>query len=544
MALQNSKFVRVLVSGLLLLSLFGGCKKKAAEGAADAPADAASTEPTAVEFATATTRSMETVIAAQGTLAPGQGAVARVAPSTPGRLLSVRVREGDRVTAGQVIATLDNRPQQAQAQSARAALSVSQAQAQGAQLAARAAATDQGNSVKVAQLALDAARLDRGNAVKQAQNALQAAQTDLRKTQAGARPQEIAQADQAVRQAQVTRDRAVVELQRTQKLLSIGVAATRQVDDAQTALDIANSAWESAKQAAALVKAGARPEDLQAAQLRVDGAQELVRQAQSSGDAKVQQAQGALRQAQESVGQVAVKQQDARAFAQTVAQKQADLAAAQSSANYAEVHAPLSGIVTRRTLNPGDMADVTNPVVEISDARRLNLIANLSAAEGTRLRSGMPARITTPDLPGKTFTGSVLSVGQVDPQTNLLAVRIAVYNAGNELRVGGYALAEIVVKTDPHAVVVPKQAVLAHDGKSVVFVVGKDDVAHQTEVTPGPERNGFVAITEGLKADTRIVNLGGYELADGAKVKEAEKKEPEKKGAETSDPEKKDTAKK
>ncbi|MCW3094665.1 MAG: family efflux transporter, subunit [Chthonomonadaceae bacterium] len=529
--MRNPKLVRALASGLLLLSLLGGCRKKAAESGADPPADAASTEPTVVECAMATTRSMETVIAAQGTLAPGQGAVARVAPSTPGRLLSVRVREGDRVTAGQVVATLDNRPQQAQAQSARAALSVSRAQSQEAQMAARAAATDQGNSVKVAHLAVDAARLDRANAVQQAQNALLAAQTDLRKTQAGARPQEIAQADQAVRQAQSTHDRAAIELQRSQKLLSIGVAATRQVDDAQTALDIANSTLESAKQAAALVKAGARAEDLQAAQLRVDGAQELLRQAQKSGDAKVQQAQAALTQAQESVGQVAVKQQDARAFAQTVAQKQADLAAAQSSANYAEVHAPLSGIVTRRALNPGDMADVTNPIVEISDVRSLNLIANLSAADGTKLRAGMPARITSPDIPGKTFPGSVLSVGQVDPQTNLLAVRIVVYNAGSSLRVGGYALSEVVLKTDPHAVVVPKQAVLAHDGKSVVFVVGKDDVAHQTEVTLGPERNGFVEVTEGLKPDTRIVNLGGYELADGAKVKEAEKKDPDKKDA-------------
>ena len=513
-----------MVGGLLLLSLLSGCRHQAAEATAEAPVDPANAEPTVVEFASATVRSMETVIAAQGTLAPGQGAVARVAPSTPGRLLTVRVREGERVTAGQVIATVDNRPQQAQARSAQAALNVSREQAREADLAARASATDQGNVVKVALLALESARLDRDNGIKVAQNALQAAQTDLRKTQAGARPQEIAQAAQAVRQAQATRDRAELELQRTQKLLSIGVAATRQVNDAQTAIDVANAALESAKLQSDLVRAGARPEDLQAAQLRVDGAQELLRQAQKTGDGKVLQAQGALKQARETIGQVAVKQQDARAFAQAVAQKEADFAAAQSSAGYALVYAPLTGIVTRRTLNPGDMADVINPIVEISDGRSLNLIANLSAADGMKLRSGMAARITTPDAPGKTFTGSVLSVGQVDPQTNLLAVRIAVYNAGDALRVGGYALAEVVLHTDPHAIVVPKQAILAHDGKSVVFVVGKDDVAHQKEVTLGPERNGFVAVTEGLTADARIVNLGGYELADGAKVKEAEKK--------------------
>ncbi len=522
--MRNPKNYRVPAICLVLVLLLSGCRHKAPEAAADAPADAASAEPTAVEFASATVRSMETVIAAQGTLAPGQGAVARVAPSTPGRLVTVRVREGDRVTAGQVIATVDNRPQQSQARSAGAALRVAQEQAREADMAARAAATDQGNVVKVALLALESARLDRDNGIKQAQNALLAAQTDLRKTQAGARPQEIAQADQAVRQAQATRDRAELELQRSQKLLSIGIAAKSRVDDAQTAFDVANSTLESAKQQSELVRAGARREDLQAAQLRVDGAQELLRQAQKTGDGKVLQAEGALKQARETIGQVAVKRQDALAVRQTVAQKEADFTAAQASANYAEVHAPLSGVVTRRNLNPGDMADVTNPIVEISDGRSLNLIANLSAADGMKLRAGMAARITTPDVPGKTFTGSVLSVGQVDPQTNLLAVRIAVYNAGDALRVGGYALAEVVLHTDPHAIVVPKQAILAHDGKSVVFVVGKDDVAHQKEVTVGPERNGFVAITEGLTADARIVNLGGYELTDGAKVKEAEKK--------------------
>ncbi len=510
---------------VLLLTLLSGCRRKAADGAADAPADTANADPIAVEFATATVRSMESVIAAQGTLAPGQGAVARVAASTPGRLTAVRVREGERVRAGQVIAIVDNRPQQAMAHSAQASLSVSEAQAREADLAASASATDQKNAVKSAQLALESAHLDRDNSIKQAQNALLAAQTDLRKTQAGARPQEIAQADQAVRQAQATRDRADIELQRTQKLLAIGLAATRQLNDAQTALDVANSSLESAKQQANLVRAGSRAEDLQAAQLRVDGAQELLKQAQKTGEGKIAQAEGALKQAQESIGQVAVKQQDARAFRQTVAMKQADLSAAQSSANYAEIHAPLSGIVTKRSLNPGDMADVTTPIVEIADGRSLNLIANLSAEDGAKLKAGMPARITSPDFPGKTYTGSVLSIGQVDPQTNLLAVRISVYSAGDSLRVGGYALAEIVLHTDPHAIVVPKQAILSHDGKSVVFLVGKDDVAHQKEVTVGPERNGFVAITEGLTDGARIVNLGGYELTDGAKVKEAPKKD-------------------
>src|SRR4029077_10695327 len=116
----------------------------------------------------------------------------------------------------------------------------------------------------------------------------------------GARPQEIAQADQTVAQAKATRDRAATEADRVQYLLDHGIAPQRQLDDAKTALSVADSALTSAQEQASLVRAGSRPEELQSAQLRVDAAREALAQAQTSGAAKVQQAQTALRQAQQS----------------------------------------------------------------------------------------------------------------------------------------------------------------------------------------------------------------------------------------------------
>jgi HlyD family secretion protein len=508
--------------------VLAGCKHGKGGGSADEAVSAASASdapPTTVELASATRGPIETTLAAQGTLTPGQGASARVAAAVAGRVVDVRVREGERVSAGQVLAIVDNRPQQAQFHSAQAALTTSQAQARGAEMAARAAASDQANAARAARLALDAALLDRANAIETAQNALQSAETDLRKTKAGARPQEIAQADQAVNQAKVTRDRAASELDRTKKLLEIGIAAKRQLEDAQSAFDVAESALESARQQASLVRAGARPEDLRAAELRVEGAQKALSQARKTGDAKVAQAQAALRQAEQSVLQVDVKRQDAAAMRETAHQKQADLAAAQATANYAEVRAPLSGLVTRRALNPGDMADTTNPIVEIADSRSLNLLANLPAEEGLQVRMGMPVRVTSTDAQGKTFAGRVLSIGQVDPQTNLLTLRIAVFNAGGILRIGSFATAEIVLRTDPHAVLVPKVAVISHEGKSVVFVVGTDGTAHQKEVTVEAEQGDQVAIAQGVAAGDRVVRLGQYELADGAKVREAGKED-------------------
>ncbi len=508
----------LIALGFLSVLATAGCGKSSGS---ETEAEKKGPEEVTVEMVAAQVRPMDATLTAQGTLAPGQGASARVASPVAGRLVAVNVREGQRVTAGQVLAIVDNRPQQAQARSAQAALIASEVQARQSEVAARATETDQANAVRLARLALEAAELDRDNAVKQAQTALQAAQTDLAKTKAGARPQEIAQAEQAVMQARATRDRAATELDRVRFLFEKGIDAKRQLDDAQTALAVADSTLESARQQANLVRAGARAEDIRAAELRVQQAQEALAQARTSGEAKVAQARAALRQAEQGRLQVLAKRQEALAMRETAAQKRADLAAAQATAAYAELRAPLSGIVTRRALNPGDMADTTAPVVEITDTRSLNLLANLPAEDGMQVRVGMPARVTSDDVPGHTFAGRVLSVGQVDPQTNLLTVRIAVANPQGALKAGTFATADIILRTNPRAVVIPKQALVTKEGKTVVFVVGPDNVAHQKEVAVGAEQGGAVEIRNGVAPGERVIRLGQYELSDGAKVREA-----------------------
>ena len=510
----------LIASAVIVLS--SGCRRPPPP-AAEGGGDDVKAGPIVVEIAVASRMRMDTTIVAQGVIVAAQGSNAHVAAAAPGRLVSVQAKEGDRVEAGKVIAVVDNRPQQAAVTSAAAAVGASEALAHEADLAHRAAAADQSSSVRVAELALQTAQMDRDGAIRTAQNQLQAAETDLVKTKNGPRPQEISQADQAVTQAGVTRTRAHAELDRTHRLLDGGIASQRQLEDAQSASDLADSAYASAKSQANLMHAGSRPEDLEAARIRVEGAADSLKLAKSDGEAHVAQARAVLLQAKQSLLAVQAKEQDARAVAAGAQQKRSDLAAAQASAQYAEVRAPFSGKVTKRFLNPGDMADATTPIIEISDTRRLNLLANLPASESGKLMSGMPVRITSRDVPGSTINGAVLSVGQVDPNTNLLSVRIRVQDANSALRIGSYALATIVLSTDPNSIVVPSAAVLSREGKSDVFVVGSDNVAHEKEVEVGPEHAARVAIKTGIAAGDRVAVLGNYELSDGALVKEADK---------------------
>ena len=519
----SGRFTAFVTAGGAVIALLAqaGCGKKAAPAAEDAKPDAV-----AIETARADTRLMEATVIAQGTVAAGQGASARVAAPFPGRIAAVNVREGDSVSPGQTLATIDNRTQKAQAASAAAAAIAADAQARSADLAVGAAASDQSGAVRQAQLAVSSARQDRDGAVQAAQTSLQAAETDLAKTKAGPRPQETAQADLAVRQATSTRDRAATELERVRFLVDKGIEAKRRLDDAQTALAVAESAVESARQQLSLVRAGARPEDVRASELRVRQAEQALSLVASSGNARLAQAQAALQQSRQSELQVGVKRQDARAMRDLAAAKRADLAAAQISAANGVIRSPLRGVVIKRNLNPGDLADITAPILEVAEVRALNMLANLTAEDGQQVRAGMPAHITTPDVPNRVFAGTVLNVGQVDPQTNLLSVRLSVSNARGALRTGTFATAEIVVRTNPRAVVVPKQAIVTKDGKSVVFLVDKENVAHQREVVTGAEQDGFVEVLKGVSRGDSVIRLGQYEIADGGKVKPAEHKDP------------------
>lgn len=512
---------RLVISAFCGMVAFAGCGK-----AAEEKADSDGTPPVVVEMATSTSKAVEITVTAQGTLSPAQGASVRVSSPIAGRLTEIKVREGDRVTQNQLLAIVDNRPQQAAARSARVAVTVANVQAKSANLAAQAAAIDQSGAVRTATLALDAATIDKNAQVRLAQNSLDSAQTDLARLKAGARPQEIAQAQQAVTQAEATRARAQTELERVQFLFDKGIAARRQLDDASTSVAVTNSALTSAREALSLITAGARKEEIRSAELRVEAARETLAQAQKSGDARIAQASAALKQAEQSRLQVAVKQEDAKAMRDMSAQKQADLAAAQATVAIGELRAPIEGTVTKRTANPGDIADPATPFLEISNPNGLNLIANLPAEDGLKIRAGMGAHITSTEVPDKTFAGRVLSIGQVDPTTNLLSVRLVVANPDKSLRSGAFATAAIVLQQIPQALVVPKSAVVTQDEKQVIFTVDKEGVAHAHKITTGPEIDGGkqIAILTGLNSDSPVVVTGNYELTDGAKTKPAEAK--------------------
>ena len=234
--------------------------------------------------------------------------------------------------------------------------------------------------------------------------------------------------------------------------------------------------------------------------------------------------------------------QEAQAASALVRQKEADLSTSQIANSYAEIRSPVSGVVTKRNQNPGDIADPAVGIIEISNLASLNLTASLPADEGANLKAGMEAKISCQEFPGKEFSGRVVSVGQVDPLTNLLSIRVGVSSAP-QLRSGLFATAEIVIRRIGDATVVPRKAIITKEGKTSLFVAGSDGIAKLREVEVGVEKDDKVQIVKGVSAGEKVITLGQFELAEGAKIKEAGAEEKADKGADKPEDKKGEPAK-
>ena len=147
----------------------------------------------------------------------------------PGRLMQMAFDEGDAVTAGALLATLDDQPY-------RDALAAAQAQ-------------------------------------------VQVAQAELAKLRSGLRPQEITQAREALKQAQASATEAERNFQRQSGLLASGASSQRTVDAARTARDRAAAGVQAAKAALSQAAEGFRKEDIAAAEARLAVAEAAEAQA-------------------------------------------------------------------------------------------------------------------------------------------------------------------------------------------------------------------------------------------------------------------------
>lgn len=420
-----------------------------------------------------------------------------------GRLLSIPIEEGQRVRQGQLIATVDRSLIDPQIARARAQLAQAQARYQQTQ-------AEYGLQVQQSRLAVVQALA--GQATAQA--GLNTAKTHLAAVAAGARPQELAQQQQAVERARIAL--ADAERTRTRKsgLLQKGFVSQADYDAAQTAADTATSNLAAAKQQLALVQAGPRPQDVADARAQIETAR-----------AQLQSAQVQVAAANANVAQNAVRRSDIAQAGAAVAQARNDLAQLEVQLADTRIVAPASGIVLKKYKQVGEI--VQSATTGFSDAQsivvtlgsRLRVQVGINEVDIPRVRLGAPVVIHVDALPNLTWTGHVTEIapassnafsdtaGAASGQNSIarFSVKIDLDVDDKRLRPGMTAAVDIVSASRKGVVLAPLEAIPGTGTTAAVTVLTSTGRQEQRTVTLGLRDDTDVEIVRGLQAGEKLV---------------------------------------
>jgi RND family efflux transporter MFP subunit len=198
-----------------------------------------------------------------------------------------------------------------------------------------------------------------------------------------------------------------------------------------------------------------------------------------------------------------------------LAQAKAGLGTASGQMRYATVTAPITGVVTRKLANAGDLAAPGRPVLVLEDPTRLQIETSVPEDVLGRLKPGLAVPVEVDGVEGR-VEGKVARISPAaDPVSRTFLVKLDV--AARGLRSGAFARA-LFPAGERTSLAVPATALVNRAGIDGVFVLDKDAVAQFRMVRRGGEVGGLIEIQAGLQAGERIVIEGADKLESGDKV--------------------------
>jgi RND family efflux transporter MFP subunit len=192
----------------------------------------------------------------------------------------------------------------------------------------------------------------------------------------------------------------------------------------------------------------------------------------------------------------------------------AGLDTAESQLHYAQVRAPIDGVVTQKMAAKGDLAAPGRPVLVLENLSSLMIQTAVSDETYAHLKLGGSAGV---EIAGKMLAATITRlVPSVDAMSHTHLVKLAVPGAKG-LTSGAFARVRFDVGSR-QGISVPKSAILQRAGITGVFVVDSEGVARYRMVRTGNEAGDQVGIAAGLNAGEKIVAANAAELDSGDHV--------------------------
>ena len=392
-----------------------------------------------------------------------------------GRLLSLNIEEGSRVTAGQVIGQVEHTEIDAQISQARAQVSVAQSNLDLLQ-----------NGPLNTQVAQSIAALNQANStVNQGLVSVNTALVGVK------------QAEANLSQVKTNYLHADSEYKRYKSLVEQGAIASQQLDTYKNQLDVSREQYAASQQQVASAK-----------QQVVAARQQIVtyRQQVASAQAALKQVKDGNRPEQIIGGKGQIAQANA---AVRILETQL--------ANY-RITAPISGVITKKNVEVGSLVSMSSPIATLSKSAIPDLEMYIPEKQILKVKLGQNVNIQSSAFPGQNLSVKIREISPVvDLQTRLVKVKASIISK-LPLKIGMSFDCKIVLNENSNSLILPAEAVLQADNKKVVYVVLNNKV-QQKVVQIGLQTPDEVQIIKGIDRNDKVITKGNTFVKPGDNIK-------------------------
>ena len=205
----------------------------------------------------------------------------------------------------------------------------------------------------------------------------------------------------------------------------------------------------------------------------------------------------------------------------------ANLAAAQAQAETVRINlreaglvAPISGIVAKRHVVPGEKVAQEQQIVTIVDLTKLEMAGSVGTHEVGMLQPGMPVTVNVEGV-AEPVKGNLARIAPAaEPGTRSIGVAIAIANPKEQLRAGQYAQAHVVMPEGAPRLTLPVAAIGTASGQEYVWTIEEGKLLRRA-VTTGrrDEAKGLVEVKDGVKPQTQVLAMRFDNLREGAQAR-------------------------
>ncbi len=186
--------------------------------------------------------------------------------------------------------------------------------------------------------------------------------------------------------------------------------------------------------------------------------------------------------------------------------------------SYLDIVAPIDGILARKMIEEGDMANPGMPLVVVEQTSRMKVVAHLGEKDVSAVKVGDQVEVDVTSLPGAVFSVPLDNVvPAANPGSRTYDIEAHIDNTDGKLRSGMFARMNLSVG-ERDAVLVPAAAVIRRGQLTGVWIVDEQNLAHLRWVRLGHPIGNACEILSGITGDETVVLRSAMPLVEGDKV--------------------------